>query len=93
MRKIKLDLDALSVDSFVTAASGGVGTVRARADLGQFEALDIPRDSFNNICDTIIIAPPRTQAATCPVTCQGDTCIITCITACSCITLPCAGCA
>jgi hypothetical protein len=83
MNKLKLEIDALVVDSFPTADRvEAAGTVHGRVDA------DVPRESDTG---DIAITPP-TWARTCPYTCW-DTCQITCVTGCSCITLPCAGCA
>lgn len=86
MAKIRLDVDALAVDSFVTAQGpAGTGTVRARADFG-YEG---------DIGEVEITAPiTATVAATCPATCRAscDTCYITCVTRCSCPTQPCDTC-
>jgi hypothetical protein len=91
MAKIKLDVDALTVDSFVTASSESArGTVRARGDFGYAEEGE----------EVAITAPiTATLAETCPATCRitcaasCDTCYVTCITACSCRTMPCDTCA
>jgi hypothetical protein len=87
---MKLELDALSVESFVTATSpAGMGTVRARGDVGE----------EGEVGDVAITAPITvTLAETCPATCRVtcpascDTCYITCVTRCSCPTLPCDTC-
>jgi hypothetical protein len=84
MRKLKLELERLAVESFGTGAAGGVGTVRARADAFGVE----PADDGE-----IAITPPITSWKTC-ATCPGqDTCYISCVTACSCPTQPCDTCA
>ncbi|HSU13180.1 hypothetical protein [Longimicrobium sp.] len=82
MRKLKLDLEQLAVDSFGTGEGGGVGTVRARADAFTVQPAD----------DDIAITPPITSWKTC-ATCPGqDTCYISCVTRCSCPTQPCDTC-
>lgn len=89
MAKIKLDLGALEVDSFVTdQALGAAGTVRARADFG-----------YEQDGEVVITAPiTATMAETCPATCRitcpasCDTCYVTCVTRCSCGTQPCDTC-
>lgn len=91
MGKIRLDVDALAVDSFATAAApAAMGTVRARGD-GVGEEGDVG--------DVAITAPiTATWAETCPATCRFtcpascDTCYVTCVTRCSCPTLPCDTC-
>ena len=84
MGKIRLDIDALAVESFATAATAataeGAGTVRGR--------MDVPRETDPG--DIVIVR--ETEAKTCRYTCW-DTCQMTCATNCSCITFPCAGCA
>lgn len=90
MAKIKLDLDALAVDSFVTdEARSAKGTVRARGDFGYAEegedvAITAP------ITATIAETCPATCRITCPASC--DTCYVTCVTRCSCPTRPCDTC-
>ncbi|HET7233128.1 MAG TPA: pinensin family lanthipeptide [Longimicrobium sp.] len=86
---MKLELDALSVESFVTAsAPQNTGTVRARADLEEGETGDVA------ITAPITVTWAETCPATCRVTCPAscDTCYITCVTRCSCPTLPCDTC-
>ncbi|HET7459827.1 MAG TPA: hypothetical protein VFJ82_01215 [Longimicrobium sp.] len=87
MAKIRLDVDALAVDSFVTAEAGSAkGTVRARSDFG-YEG-DIGEVA---ITATIAETCPATCRFTCPASC--DTCYASCVTACSCRTQPCDTCA
>jgi hypothetical protein len=91
MGKIRLDIDALSVESFVTAAAqAAMGTVRARGD-------EVGEEG--EVGDVAITAPITvTWAETCPATCRltcpasCDTCYVTCVTRCSCPTLPCDTC-
>jgi hypothetical protein len=91
MAKIKLDVDALTVDSFVTADGGSArGTVRARGDFGYEEAGEDVAITAP-ITATIAETCPATCRITCPVSC--DTCYASCITACSCRTQPCDTCA
>lgn len=82
MRKLRLDLEQLAVDSFGTGEARGVGTVRARAETDP-----------QPIDDGGVVAITATMWQTCPFTCQGDTCYITCVTNCSCRTQPCDTCA
>jgi len=86
MAKIKLDLNALAVDSFVTdQALGATGTVRARADFGyDGDAHEVA------ITATMAETCPATCRFTCPASC--DTCYVTCVTRCSCGTQPCDTC-
>jgi hypothetical protein len=91
MKKLKLEIEALAVESFATATSPGeAGTVRGRAELAGAGAYDVPRNTPGAECDVIIV--PYTQAPSCPYTCAGDTCPGTCVTDCSCITTPCTTC-
>jgi len=84
MRKLRLDLEQLAVDSFGTGEARGVGTVRARSDSGPDVCLQPVDGEFVAITATVV--------QTCPVTCQGDTCYISCVTRCSCQTQPCDTC-
>lgn len=64
MRKIKLDLDTLVVESFVAGAGDGVGTVRARDSMDQnFDTIQATCGQ-NNTC---------AAAATCDTTCKPFT--------------------
>lgn len=82
MNKLRLEMDALVVESFATAGrEQGAGTVRGRF-------FDVPREDTPGE----VITVPVTQARTCPYTCW-ETCGVTvCVTNCSCITTPCATC-
>lgn len=82
MRKLRLDLEQLTVDSFGTGQARGVGTIRARADSDP-DVCPQPIDG-----DGHEVAITATWWRTCPATCQGDTCYISCVTACSCPTNP-----
>jgi hypothetical protein len=76
MRKLRLDLDQLAVDGFTTGEAHGIGTIRARIDAFAIEDGDFA------------ITPPPTEWKTCQ-TCQGqDTCYISCVTNCTCQTIP-----
>lgn len=83
MNKLRMDIDALVVESFATDASAeGTGTVRGR--------MDVPREDTGDVAITPPV--PATQEKTCPYTCW-ETCGWTaCVTNCSCITTPCATC-
>jgi hypothetical protein len=70
MRKLKLEIDALRVESFDTRATvAGTGTVRGRADAVGME------DEY------VAITTPQTQKVscigTCNISCLG-TCLISC---------------
>ncbi len=72
MRKLRLDLDQLAVDSFRTGEALGVGTIQARSDSGAEVCLQPGFDG-----DAITV--PVTLANTCD-TCPGlDTCRLSCI--------------
>jgi len=82
MDKLKLEMDALVVESFATAERvQDAGTVRGRD-------FDVPREDTPG--EVIII--PQTQAKTCPYTCFETCGWSNCVTNCSCITTPCATC-
>ena len=71
MRKLRLDLDQLTVDSFRTGEALGVGTINARSDSGADVCL-MPGDN-------VAITVPITLANTCD-TCPGlDTCKLSCV--------------
>jgi len=83
MGKLRLEMDALVVESFATAQRvPGAGTVRGRY-------LDVPREDTPG--ETVTV--PETQGRTCPYTCWETCGWSACVTNCSCITTPCAGCA
>lgn len=90
MRKIRLELDSLAVESFATLApEAEAGTVRGRADLAIGDAF-VPRDTSDGCGDIIV---PATKAQTCPSTCAGPSCPGTCGGPdCSWLTTPCATC-
>lgn len=91
MAKIRLDLDALTVDSFVTDdALAATGTVRARADFG-YEGDANEVEITAPITATVAETCPATCRITCPASC--DTCYVTCVTRCSCPTQRCDTCA
>lgn len=85
MRKLRLELDALEVESFRTSHEAPRrGTVRG---LGEPEQGD--GQAFCSIAEDVVMQPAKTL----PPAESCDTCYRTCETGCSCITLPCAGCA
>ncbi|HEX6748929.1 MAG TPA: hypothetical protein VF092_16650 [Longimicrobium sp.] len=89
MKKLRLNLEQLAVDAFETGEARGLGTVRAREsdpDLCVAQPID---DGEVAITATLWKTCPNT----CAFTCQGDTCYITCVTGCSCRTMPCDTCA
>lgn len=76
MRKLKLDIEEIQVESFQTSADGaGKGTVRGAGDFAGFEG-EIGEDE---------VAPPP---GTVPPDKTCDTCIRTCETRCTCPTNP-----
>jgi hypothetical protein len=84
MRKLKLEIEGLRVESFRTSGDAPRGgTVRGR---GEPEAGD--GAAFCSIAEDVIMAPAKTL----PPAESCDTCYRTCETGCSCNTLPCAGC-
>jgi hypothetical protein len=86
MRKLRLNLEQLAVDAFETGEAQGVGTIRARESDPDLCAH--PGEDAEAITATLWKTCPNT----CPFTCQGDTCYITCVTGCSCRTMPCDTC-
>lgn len=86
MRKFKLDLDTLVVESFALGGSGGVGTVRARDSMvtGSLCGQDGSESAYN-------CAPTCGSCAgiqTCQDTCDGlaKTCAnVTCYDTCPCV--------
>ena len=95
MKKLRLDLEMLAVESFDTAAAGGAGTVHAAA----VAAATYPNCSEIDACPS---AWNCTLNGTCydPSCGQYDTCQATCKTACgscdsclsNCLASGCAGC-
>ena len=83
MRKLRLDLDAVQVETFVThAAAAGKGTVDARQGRETF-GCPPPTDTCGDTC----ACGPGTgySCASCMVTCDGtcwdptcETCMVTC---------------
>jgi hypothetical protein len=73
MRKLRLDLEQLSVDSFDAGGALGVGTIQARSDSGP----DVcPQPAHDG---DYAITAPITLANTCD-TCPGlDTCRLSCV--------------
>jgi hypothetical protein len=83
MRKLKLEMEALRVESFRTSGEAPRrGTVRG---LGEPQEGD---QGYIIIEDDVVLAPAKTL----PPAESCDTCYRTCETGCSCNTLPCAGC-
>jgi hypothetical protein len=81
MRKLRLELEALQVESFRTSREGPWrGTVNGRSELEGAEGED-----FVALTDVV----PKTL----PPARSCDTCHVTCETRCSCPTLPCTTCA
>lgn len=73
MKKLRLDLDALRVDTFEAGDARGRGTVRGRGGLSDYFPCETePYDDSINYC-----SPVPTAAATCNYTC-GNTCGGTC---------------
>ena len=72
-KKLNLDLDALSVDSFETdAAADSTGTVHGRTDdIGSIE--ELCADSFQLTCGLSCGGTCESCSNTCNATC-GDTC-------------------
>ena len=71
MRKLRLDLDQLAVDSFGTGEALGVGTIQARSDTG-------PDVCLQPVGDHDAITAPITSWQTCD-TCPGlYTCNLSC---------------
>jgi len=84
MRKLKLEIDALRVESFETSATAmDAGTVRAHADAVGMEE------------DFVAITTPQTQQVscigTCRISCLG-TCLASCGGTCNCTDLCSLGC-
>jgi hypothetical protein len=84
MNKMKLDLDALAVESFETQESHGRGTVVGAAELQQ-QAHPVPGTYPN--CSQIDACPSAwvcTPNGTCndPSCMQGTTCVKTCVATC-----------
>jgi hypothetical protein len=72
MRKLRLDLDQLAVDSFGTGEARGIGTIHARADSDP-DVCPLPADQQD-----YAITPPVTSWQTCD-TCPGlYTCNLSC---------------
>ena len=92
MHKLKLEIDALRVESFRTSnESAWKGTVNARSEFEEIkegEIIIVPA-SVEFSCTITVPPPPKTL----PPAVSCDTCYISCITACSCRTMPCDTCA
>ena len=71
MRKLKLELDELRVETFEAGSAAGRGTVQARDYT--YPCYEEPYEDSINYC-----APPPSAAATC-----GHTCGITCSCGCN----------
>jgi hypothetical protein len=102
MRKLRLEIESLEVESFRTSnETGWQGTVNARSGLEIADAGHVIEASVEFSCTittlpasaefscTITAPPPKTL----PPAVSCDTCYISCITACSCRTMPCDTCA
>jgi len=78
MNKLKLELDALKVESFRTTAAriGEPGTVRAHGD-------EIVGGEEAEAVEVAITSPPKTQALSCFGTCGQLTCAALCTYGCS----------
>ena len=97
MRKIRLNLDAIQVDSFRTSREAAwTGTVR-----GHFDEADTVFYAYEEgealpdteTCGDTTAPPPPPPPRTLPPALTCDTCYRTCITACTCPTnLGCTGC-
>jgi hypothetical protein len=87
MRKLTLETDALRVESFRTSnETAWRGTVDARSG-AEAEVINNP---LYEGADAITAPPPP---GTLPPAASCDTCYISCVTACSCRTMPCDTCA
>ena len=76
MRKLRLEIDALRVESFDTSApAAGAGTVRAHADavVGDFEAITTPQTQQASCIDTCKLSCFGTCLASC-----GGSCWLSC---------------
>lgn len=82
MRKLKLELDSLQVESFRTS-NGALwrGTIDARSEAE-------PEPQVDEFTNPVPAPPPDTQ----PPAASCDTCHYTCVTNCSCRTMPCDTC-
>lgn len=88
MRKLKLELDSLQVESFRPSNEAPWrGTVDARSGL-EDDADTVFQGEVDE--NTIAITPPPPN--TLPPAKSCDTCYITCVTRCSCATQPCDTC-
>lgn len=82
MKKMKLDLDALAVESFETDATQGRGTVlgAAEAAVGQVQPATYPNCSAIDACPSAWQCTPN---GTCyGATCGQDSCVKTCAATC-----------
>lgn len=78
-RKLRLDLEQLTVDSFAVSAGGadGAGTVRAHGEVPPQE----PASDWDGVCDTYY-ASCRGSCASCMSVCYA-TCGVTCDVSCN----------
>src|SRR5262249_2010140 len=88
MKKLRLDLDALAVETFETHTAAGLGTVMAAAEFGAVAIGDVavPPRTYPN-CSEIDACPSAwlcTQNGTCydPTCAQANTCAKTCAATC-----------
>jgi len=76
MRKLKLNLDGLTVESFQTLSEGGAQRGTVEAHLSQVCALTLGEDTCDCVTNWHSSCPP-----TCAATCDGNSCN-TCYTYC-----------
>jgi hypothetical protein len=84
MRKLKLDLEQLAVDSFETTGGAGprAGTVPGFAAIGG-DVVVMPADTFKQSCMIDFCADSwQSGCLTCAGTCGQDTCQDTCKASC-----------
>lgn len=84
MRKLRLDLDELAVESFDTSlgAAQRAGTVRGNADADAVGAAE-PADTYRQTCMIDFCADSwQSGCLTCAGTCGQDTCEDTCQDSC-----------
>ena len=87
-RKLRLDVEQLSVESFTLAGEEGAGTVRAHGEV----PLQEPASDYNGECGTnyascngTCVSCPNTCYATCGTTCAAscnNTCQLSCHSVC-----------
>lgn len=80
MRKLRLDLDGIRVESFRTSeAAAWKGTVRGNGEPGELDGFDAEIGDGE-------VAPPPPPPRTLPPDWTCDTCVRTCETRCTCPT-------